>query len=88
MPEKIEDVLNSMFYDDPKDVYGHLVSVLFVYPVPRKLHSEITLYIFSAVTLPMTRSLLSWRLAACYFKMRKCKYLVSKKMDRFVCFYP
>ena len=57
MPEKIEDVLNSMFYDDPKDVYGHLVSALFVYPVPRMLHSKMTLYIVSAVTLPMTRSL-------------------------------
>ena len=24
-----KDVLNSMFYDDPKDVYGHLVSTVF-----------------------------------------------------------
>ena len=30
VPQKIEEVLNSMFYDDPKDVYGHLVSVLFI----------------------------------------------------------
>ena len=29
VPEKVEDVLNSMFYDDPKDVYGHLVSTVF-----------------------------------------------------------
>lgn len=25
VPAKMEDVLNSMFYDNPQDVYGHLV---------------------------------------------------------------
>ena len=25
VPEKMEDILNSMFYDNPKDVYGHVV---------------------------------------------------------------
>ena len=27
VPEKMEDILNSMFYDKPQDVYGHLVSI-------------------------------------------------------------
>ena len=26
VPQKMEDILNSMFYDNPSDVYGHLVS--------------------------------------------------------------
>ena len=25
VPQKMEDVMNSMFYDNPDDVYGHLV---------------------------------------------------------------
>lgn len=25
VPEKIEEIMNSMFYEDPSDVYGHLV---------------------------------------------------------------
>lgn len=25
VPEKIEEVLNGMFYDDPQDVFGYLV---------------------------------------------------------------
>ena len=27
VPEKMEDVLNTMFFDQPTDVYGHLVSL-------------------------------------------------------------
>ncbi|XP_076436308.1 enolase 4-like isoform X2 [Babylonia areolata] len=26
VPQKMEDILNSMFYDDPEDVYGHLAN--------------------------------------------------------------
>ena len=26
VPEKMEEILNSTFYDNPNDVYGHLVS--------------------------------------------------------------
>ena len=26
VPEKMEQILNSTFYDNPSDVYGHLVS--------------------------------------------------------------
>ena len=26
VPKKMEAILNSMFYDNPKDVFGHLVS--------------------------------------------------------------
>ena len=25
VPQKMESILNNMFYDDPTDVYGHLV---------------------------------------------------------------
>jgi len=25
VPQKMEEILNSMFYDNPSDVYGHLV---------------------------------------------------------------
>ncbi len=25
VPQKMEEILNAMFYDKPKDVYGHLV---------------------------------------------------------------
>ena len=25
VPQKMEEILNSMFYDNPADVYGHLV---------------------------------------------------------------
>lgn len=28
VPQKMEEVLNSMFFDNPNDVYGHLVSIL------------------------------------------------------------
>ena len=31
VPQKMEDILNSMFYDNPSDVYGHLVGVSLVY---------------------------------------------------------
>ena len=27
VPEKMEQILNAMFFDNPEDVYGHLVSV-------------------------------------------------------------
>ena len=27
VPQKMETILNSMFYDKPSDVFGHLVSV-------------------------------------------------------------
>lgn len=27
VPKKMEEVLNSMFYDNPDDVYGHLVCI-------------------------------------------------------------
>lgn len=27
VPQKMEEILNSMFYDSPSDVYGHLVSI-------------------------------------------------------------
>ena len=50
VPQKIEEVLNSMFYDDPNDVYGHLVSVLYLYPMPHIITHEISLHMFSAVT--------------------------------------
>lgn len=26
VPQKMEEILNSMFYDNPEDVYGYLVS--------------------------------------------------------------
>lgn len=26
VPKKMEDILNTMFYENPDDVYGHLVS--------------------------------------------------------------
>lgn len=32
VPQKMEDVLNSMFYDNPSDVYGHLVYT-YLYPL-------------------------------------------------------
>lgn len=28
VPKKMEDVLNDMYYDNPVDVYGYLVSVM------------------------------------------------------------
>ena len=27
IPQKMEEILNSMFYDQPNDVHGHLVSI-------------------------------------------------------------
>ena len=27
VPQKMEEILNNMFYDNPSDVYGHLVGV-------------------------------------------------------------
>ena len=30
VPQKMEEILNSMFYDNPSDVYGHLVGVILV----------------------------------------------------------
>ena len=33
VPQKMEDILNSMFYDNPDDVYGHLVSTCIVISV-------------------------------------------------------
>lgn len=27
VPKKMEEILNSMFYDNPDDVYGHLVCI-------------------------------------------------------------
>ena len=29
VPKKMEEILNSMFYDNPDDVYGHLVRIYF-----------------------------------------------------------
>ena len=28
VPQKMEEILNSMFYDRPDDIFGHLVSIL------------------------------------------------------------
>ena len=28
VPQKMEEILNSMFFDNPRDVYGHLVRIL------------------------------------------------------------
>ena len=28
VPEKMEDVLNSMFFDNPNDIYGYLVRII------------------------------------------------------------
>ena len=28
VPEKLEEVLNNMFFENPQDVYGYLVSML------------------------------------------------------------
>ena len=27
VPQKMEEIMNAMFYDNPLDVYGHLVSL-------------------------------------------------------------
>lgn len=29
VPQKMEEILNNMFYDDPNDVYGHLVCFMY-----------------------------------------------------------
>ena len=28
VPQKMEEILNNMFYDNPADVYGHLVGIV------------------------------------------------------------
>ena len=33
VPAKMEEVLNSMFYEDPEDVYGHLVSNFYLFKI-------------------------------------------------------
>ena len=30
VPQKMEEILNSMFYENPNDVYGHLVTIFFI----------------------------------------------------------
>ncbi len=34
VPQKMEEILNSMFYDKPNDVFGHMVSDFFLMSIP------------------------------------------------------
>ena len=40
VPERMEDILNSMFYDNPLDIYGHLVCILICYSSNKNNRSE------------------------------------------------
>ena len=33
VPQKMEEILNSMFYDQPNDVFGHIVSLVCLLPL-------------------------------------------------------
>ena len=33
VPQKMEEILNSMFYDQPNDVFGHIVSLFGFLPL-------------------------------------------------------
>ncbi|KAK7458963.1 hypothetical protein BaRGS_00039047 [Batillaria attramentaria] len=48
VPQKMEEILNSMFYDDPEDIYGHLANYFDQYIKPAVITKRLSLCISPA----------------------------------------
>lgn len=52
VPQRMEEVLNSMFYEDPSDVYGHLVNFFSQYIKPATLSKLQATQVMDAAGMP------------------------------------